>query len=335
MVVRGKQRRRVGKGKWFLRSIYAGLLLTLSSQGIGQLDNSGSAPLRDGVDSFVTASLLPFGETIGRSVNRTSKSDQIAEPRSISAGVLRTADIFAHDAFADGLAVAFALPQAAAIAAVAAVVPPAHAATAPTARNGSTEDATIGPVALLSYAPDGDGDSAPFDAVLGGNRRGDAVILEASIDASHAWVNAALSANVRSSSEVKCLATAIYFEARSEPESGRIAVAQVVLNRVKNPAYPNTICGVVYQNKDKRNRCQFSFACDGIRDRITEQRVWEDAQRLARRILNDDRTLYLASVGAATHYHATYVKPRWARSMTKMQKIGRHIFYMTRNGGWS
>ena len=90
---------------------------------------------------------------------------------------------------------------------------------------------------------------------------------------------------------MKCLATAIYFEARSEPESGQIAVAQVVLNRVKNPAYPNTVCGVVYQNKDKRNRCQFSFACDGIRDRISEQRAWSSAQALARRILNDDRTL--------------------------------------------
>lgn len=334
MVVRGKQRQRAGRGKWLLRSIYAGLLLTLSSHSLGHLDISG-APV-SGVDQFVTASLLPADQAVGHAVNRSAKSDPFAEPRrSISAGVLRTADIFARDAFAEGIAVAFALPQAAAVAAVAAVVPPANAATAPRTRSGANEEATVVPVALLSYAPGDDaGVDGPFDAVLGSSGRG-AVILDANIDASHAWVNAPLSPNVRTAAEVKCLATAIYFEARSEPESGRIAVAQVVLNRVKNPAYPSTICGVVYQNKDKRNRCQFSFACDGIRDRITEQRAWDEAQRLARRILNDDRTLFLASVGAATHYHATYVKPRWARSMNKMQKIGRHIFYMTRNGGWS
>jgi spore germination cell wall hydrolase CwlJ-like protein len=108
-----------------------------------------------------------------------------------------------------------------------------------------------------------------------------------------------------------------------------------VLNRLKNPAYPNTVCGVVYQNKNQHNRCQFSFACDGIPDRITERKPWAEAQALATKIVNDDRTLYLADVGAATHYHANYVRPRWARSMKKMDKIGRHIFYQTRYGGWS
>jgi spore germination cell wall hydrolase CwlJ-like protein len=168
-----------------------------------------------------------------------------------------------------------------------------------------------------------------------GKRLNGVTLLDPNIDANHAWLNNAIPASARSATEMKCLSTAIYFEARGESEKGQIAVAQVVLNRLKNPAYPNTICGVVYQNKNKRNRCQFSFACDGITDRISDKRSWAASQALARRVLNDDRTLYMADIGAATHYHATYVKPRWARSMKRMEKIGRHIFYKTKYGGWT
>jgi spore germination cell wall hydrolase CwlJ-like protein len=91
----------------------------------------------------------------------------------------------------------------------------------------------------------------------------------------------------------------------------------------------------VYQNKNMRNRCQFSFACDGIKDRITDYGSWSRAQALAKKVMNDDRTMFIAEVGPSTHYHANYVRPRWARHMKKMQKIGRHIFYKTYNGGWS
>ena len=104
---------------------------------------------------------------------------------------------------------------------------------------------------------------------------------------------------------------------------------------MKNPAYPNTICGVVYQNKNKRHRCQFSFACDGIRDRITDPRSWATAQALANRVVADPNAAFLSDVGTSTHYHATYVRPRWARHMAKTEKIGRHIFYRTYGGGWS
>ena len=117
------------------------------------------------------------------------------------------------------------------------------------------------------------------------------------------------------------------------PVDGQAAVSQVVLNRVRNPAYPDTICKVVYQNRHLRNRCQFSFACDGIRDRITEKPEWELAQKVARETVSGQR--YLEKVGASTHYHATYVKPRWARHMKRLQKIGQHIFYRTYGGGWS
>ncbi len=136
-----------------------------------------------------------------------------------------------------------------------------------------------------------------------------------------------------SEKERTCLATAVYFEARGEPVEGQVAVAQVILNRVANVHYPNSICGVVYQNKSWRNRCQFSFACDGYKDRIRDADAWQIAQDVADRVL--DGNAYINDVGSATHYHATYVRPRWARTFLRLDKIGQHIFYRGRNGGWS
>lgn len=149
----------------------------------------------------------------------------------------------------------------------------------------------------------------------------------------HAWVNVALPENSTSKRQRQCLAEAIYHEARSEPIDGQIAVAQVVLNRVKNPTYPGSICGVVYQNKHWRNRCQFSFACDGKRDRIRDKASWKIAEQLTDEVLNGEH--WLDEVGSSTHYHATYVNPRWARTMIKRKQIGLHIFYQTHNGGWT
>lgn len=124
---------------------------------------------------------------------------------------------------------------------------------------------------------------------------------------------------------VKCLAEAIYFEARSEPERGQMAVAQVVVNRAFSGYYPNDICGVVYQNKHRHLACQFTFACDGIPDIVYSKPHWAMAERLANDAL--DGKGYLDDVGKATHYHAYYVSPRWARSMRKMARIGAHTFY--------
>jgi spore germination cell wall hydrolase CwlJ-like protein len=300
----------------------------VSGQTLGNLDPPG-------FDAGTTASIVALARSVENAVNRAPKSDQLAPPRSISAGLLRSQGIFDPVDAAPAIAVAFVMPEAPA-AVLAAILPPMPR-VAPRVVPAAAEDAPVTPVALLSYAPSDDADGEPpFDAVIGsGTSKGGAVVLDGKIEATHAWLNYAIPADSRSATEVKCLATAIYFEARSEPENGQIAVAQVVLNRLKNPAYPNTICGVVYQNKNKRHRCQFSFACDGITDRIRDQKSWATSQALARRVINDERHLYLASVGAATHYHATYVKPRWARSMRKMEKIGRHIFYKTYKGGWS
>ena len=130
--------------------------------------------------------------------------------------------------------------------------------------------------------------------------------------------------------EQKCLAEAIYFEARSEPVTGQAAVAQVVLNRVKSGLYPSSVCGVVYQNRHRYLACQFSFACEGKSLRITESGPWQQAVQVAKDV-TEGRT-YLSGVGGSTHYHANYVKPGWSRRLQKMEKIGTHIFYSLRPG---
>lgn len=149
----------------------------------------------------------------------------------------------------------------------------------------------------------------------------------------HAWVKNVLPKKVFSKKEQRCLAIGIYFEARGEPVKGQAAVAQVILNRVKNPTYPNSICGVVYQNDHMRNRCQFSFTCDGIPDRINSKKHWNTAVAVSSSVTAGK--IWLKSIGSSTHYHADYVSPRWGPTMIRLTKIGRHIFYRTHNGGWS
>jgi spore germination cell wall hydrolase CwlJ-like protein len=124
----------------------------------------------------------------------------------------------------------------------------------------------------------------------------------------------------------KCLSEAVYFESRSEPEDGQIAVAQVVLNRATSGFYPNDVCGVVFQNAHRYLGCQFTFACEGKANLIpTEPEPWARAQKISQAMLAG--RLWLPKVGNATHYHATYVRPYWVRSMKKHDHIGLHVFY--------
>jgi len=129
----------------------------------------------------------------------------------------------------------------------------------------------------------------------------------------------------------KCLANAVYFEARSEPVRGQIAVAQVVMNRAFSGYYPNDVCGVVYQNAHRHLACQFTFACDGIPDVVNDEESWERAKRISRETL--DGKLWLSDVAKATHYHASYVRPWWARAMKQLSHIGLHHFYRPRKWG--
>jgi spore germination cell wall hydrolase CwlJ-like protein len=129
----------------------------------------------------------------------------------------------------------------------------------------------------------------------------------------------------------KCLAEAIYFEARGEAVRGQIAVAQVVMNRTFSGFYPNTVCGVVYQNKHRHMACQFTFACDNNPDVVTEPDMWDRAKKIAKAML--DGQLWLPEVAKSTHYHAYWVHPSWVNEMKKMYKFGVHTFYRPRAWG--
>jgi spore germination cell wall hydrolase CwlJ-like protein len=127
-----------------------------------------------------------------------------------------------------------------------------------------------------------------------------------------------------------CLTAAIYYEAATEPTDGQRAVAQVVLNRVRHPAYPNTVCGVVFEGAHRSTGCQFSFTCDGSLRRAPMAGYWDRARQVAEAALNG---YVYAPVGWATHYHANYVVPYWSSTLVKSANVGLHIFYRWR-GGW-
>ncbi len=129
--------------------------------------------------------------------------------------------------------------------------------------------------------------------------------------------------------ELRCMTAAIYFEARSESRRGQIAVAQVVMNRVRANVYPDTACGVIFQGQWNRNACQFSFACDGKPERADDKVRWQEAKQLAREVMRGDH--WLSDIGYATHYHATYVRPHWAPHFKRVKQIGQHIFYKAPN----
>lgn len=127
----------------------------------------------------------------------------------------------------------------------------------------------------------------------------------------------------------QCLALAMYYEAAFEGRDGRLAVAQVVLNRVRHPAFPHDVCGVVFQ-RSAGNVCQFSFACDGAMRRPKQPVLWRETLAEAGAALHGK---VYAGVGMATHYHANYVFPKWAPQLEKVAVIGQHVFYRW-PGGW-
>lgn len=175
--------------------------------------------------------------------------------------------------------------------------------------------------------------ASPFEALLQDEEPNDGRFIPPMAKGDHSWIQNPLPASVFSKKEQACLANGIYFEARGESVRGQAAVAQVILNRVRNPAYPNSICGVVYQNDNWLNRCQFSFACDGRKKRIESPANYKVAQDVAMAVTAGK--IFIPEVGSSTHYYANYVHPGWARTMQKMTKIGLHIFYRTYGGGWS
>jgi hypothetical protein len=135
--------------------------------------------------------------------------------------------------------------------------------------------------------------------------------------------------NPGAAAALDCLTKAIYYEAASESDTGKRAVAQVVLNRVRSPIFPHTVCGVVFQGSEQRTGCQFSFTCDGSLARQPSIAGWASARRIALAALSGSIE---RSVGLSTHYHANYVVPYWAGSLDKVATIGAHIFYTMRGG---
>jgi hypothetical protein len=133
-----------------------------------------------------------------------------------------------------------------------------------------------------------------------------------------------------SARQMRCLAESIYFESRSEPEEGQAAVAQVVLNRVRSGIYPTTVCGVVYQDRNRPFACQFTFACEGKSLRIEEPGPWAAATRIAQEVVSGAN--YNPKVGEAVNYHANYVSPFWVGYLRRVDRIGAHIFYAMRDG---
>ncbi|WP_226553097.1 cell wall hydrolase [Celeribacter naphthalenivorans] len=122
----------------------------------------------------------------------------------------------------------------------------------------------------------------------------------------------------------QCLAEALYFEARGESVKGQFAVAEVILNRVSSPAFPNTVCGVVHQGTGRKYQCQFTYTCDGYADVVREKGAWDQVAKVAKLMIDGaPRTL----TQGATHYHTRAVNPRWARAFAKTAQIGVHMFY--------
>lgn len=141
---------------------------------------------------------------------------------------------------------------------------------------------------------------------------------------------------LRRAAERQCLALAIYHEARGERVSGQLVVARVILNRKRSRVYPSSICGVVYQNAHRRNRCQFSFACDTIPDLPKNRRAWRRALGIAsmmlckgscRPLLAPPARLVAPAFLEATHYHTTRVSPSWSKKLKPLGTIGAHVFF--------
>ena len=131
------------------------------------------------------------------------------------------------------------------------------------------------------------------------------------------------SGRVARAADLECMTDAVYYEARSESARGQAAVAQVVMNRVRHPAYPKSVCGVVFQGT-RASSCQFSFACDGSMRQRREAGAWSQARRVAAQALAG---AVVGNIGAATHYHTIAVSPAWAPQMLRVAQVGVHVFY--------
>ena len=288
---------------------YRATELALSPQGALAFDRlapmEGVTPGPESVSFFELLSEPELAEPVASAAGAATPSASAVTPTTTTRPALRAAASTQHVTVFDGATPATPRAVALASSTPASVDTPINA----TALLASQMAAKVPVLAKLEEP------AAPQATLVARVRRPDYASL---VDPSH------------ESREAHCLAQAIYFEARSEPEAGQAAVAQVVLNRVSSGLYPTSVCGVVFQNAQRYKACQFSFACEGRSLRVTEAGPWAAARRIARDVLQG-RT-YVDHVGTATHYHAQYVRPGWSRRLKKTDKIGQHIFYKLRPG---
>jgi hypothetical protein len=213
-----------------------------------------------------------------------------------------------------------------------AALSPAHPASAEVTASSSTPtfDSALGPAAASAIGSRLGALMGVETASLAGLSRDRIRRLGApfsSRDADGRVMNAAeldRMGRARGNAQWRCLTEAIYFEARGESIEGQYAVAEVILNRVDHANYPRTICAVVNEGTGRRNACQFSYTCDGIPEVVTDQRAWNRAGHIAR-IMMEGAPRDLTR--QATHYHADWVSPNWARVYPRTARYGQHIFY--------
>ncbi len=337
--VRPHQARAVSRGSAVVRMVTTGVVASLAYIGLANgAFGPGSGPLGDyglpgnpapqfslasltasGVDPVITGSFDSlFASAVFGGPNRAEKTSRVRP-------------------VADAMAIAMSFEEARTqIAALRSPNDPAAFGQSSVADAGETAEA--GPrMSVAALHPNA---AAALDAIAGiapGSRETLGVTMPEIMPEQLAYARADTPVTVQdpqatqvSDREKWCLATAIYFEARGEAYRGQVAVAQVVMNRTKDHRYPDTICGVVFQNQHRKNACQFSFACDGIPDVVNEREPWAQAEDIAQKVTTGE--LYLTEVGDATHYHATYVRPAWAPRMDKVTQIGLHVFYKFKKG---
>lgn len=207
---------------------------------------------------------------------------------------------------------------------------------APTARRGPNLRAlSVGAAAAIFLLPSQPGNPATFDPGLQAAKPFTAELQPQRVSADAAGLAiapalpfAAQYGDAASAARAEtCLAEAIYYEGALESISGQRAIAQVVLNRVRHPAFPNSVCGVVFQGQELPTGCQFTFTCDGSRARPPVLSLWRQARLVAKAALGG---AVAQEVGLATHYHADYVAPYWRSSLDPAGQIGAHLFYRWR-----
>jgi spore germination cell wall hydrolase CwlJ-like protein len=147
-------------------------------------------------------------------------------------------------------------------------------------------------------------------------------VAKGGVQFSRSWIDAQPKAT--GAEQWRCLAEALYFEARGETVKGQFAVAEVIMNRVKSARFPGSLCAVINQGTGKKYRCQFTYTCDGHAEVIAEPKAFVRVSKIARLSMDGKVT---GLTDGATHYHTTAVSPRWSRVFTRTAKIGVHLFY--------